>query len=161
MRIGSIEDFERFGRRAVACFRPKRDPKLARSCNVNNSVWSYGVIRRYWHTFEERKTLRVDHAKRRIPAISNVNDAIAYAGRGRSNRDLSSASLNFTGLESRDGGNGVVFSVDYIDVASIARRDPQLFGRAVVGEIVQSDRAVRARKRNWFEFVIRVGCAGA
>src|SRR5215471_16510399 len=102
MRIGSVEDRERFGCRVVARFNTKRDPHFARSWHVNDSVRRYSSILRDWHTFAALEGARVNDAKGRIAAVANVNNTITNAGRGRPDRHLATMPLDVTGRKAGD-----------------------------------------------------------
>src|SRR5262249_9411333 len=159
MRIGSVEDRERFGCRVIARLNAKRDPHFARSWHVNNSVRRYSAILRDRHTFAALEGARVNDAKGRIAAVANVNNTITNAGRGRPDHYLATAPLDFTGRKASYLRYSAGFAVDYIYTRGVTCQHPQFSSGPVVGEIIEPNRAVRAGKRNRLEF--EVGISGA
>src|SRR5215471_16978761 len=158
MRIGSVEDRERFGCRVIARLNAKRDPHFARSWHVNDSVRRYSAILRDRHTFAALEGARVNDAKGRIAAVTNVNNTITNAGRGRPDGYLATTPLDFTGRKACYLRYSAGFGVDYIYTPGVTCRHPQFSSRSVVREIVERHGPSGTWQINWLEFVIGGGC---
>src|SRR5205823_10826917 len=99
-RIGSIENLKRLGRiNGRARNRSRCHPEFFRLRNVNHTVGRHGMIALSRKTFAAVESLRVNHAKRRVPTVADVNHAVANAGRGWSDRYLATTPFDFAGLE--------------------------------------------------------------
>src|SRR6266567_1228270 len=105
--------------------------------------------------------MRVNHAKCRIAAIADINDAVTDADCRWPECDPSSAQLDLSCLKPSHLRNSVGCLIDYIHAPGIARRHPQFSYRAIVCKIVQRYDAGCAGQRQWLELIIRVGRATA
>src|SRR5262249_5746848 len=143
------EDLQTFGRRAVARFNPERYPDLARGCNVENSIRRHSAVRRNRHTCTEPKRFPINGANRSIPAVADVNHAIANGRRGWSDYYFATAPLDFASLQSSHLRHSIRRLIDYIHTPSIARGHPQFSCRAIVREVVQGYCASRTGQTDW------------